>query len=105
MTFLDYLDHMIGRLSGRRLMLTWTVAVLAWLLASLVWLPAAVIVPLAIFGLYLIGAAAYHYGLLPEKAEWETARTTRVMRAHTAAALAVTVGALLLAIAIIWVWR
>lgn len=104
-TFPDYLNSVIGRASGGRLMLVWIGAVLVWLLASLIWLPAAVIIPLAAFGLYLVGATAFHYGLLPEKAEWTTEQTNRDMRAHTATALAVTVCALLLAIITIGLWR
>lgn len=97
-TFLDYLGSMTGNASGLRLMLTWSAVILAWLFAGLIWLPLALIVPLAAFGLYVAGASAFHYGLLPEKAEWKAAQTTRDMRANTAAALAITVCVLLLAI-------
>ena len=104
-TFPDYLKSVTGKASGGRLMLVWTGAVLVWLLASLIWQPAALIIPMTAFGLYVAGAAAFHYGMLPEKAERTTEQTTRDMRAHTAAALAITICALLLAIIAIGLWR
>lgn len=104
-TFLDYLGNMTGNATGLTLMLIWSAVVLAWLFASLIWLPLALIVPLAAFGLYVAGATAFQYGLLPERAGWRTAQTTRDMRAHTAAALAVAVCVLLLALVTIGLWR
>ena len=90
-SFFQYLDQMTGRMTGLSLMLLLVGVVLLWLLGALFWPPGALLIPIILFALFVFGAAAFHYGLLPESPEWQTDDSVKEVRARTGVALGVTV--------------